>query len=54
MGFKLGLLWGSIPSECLLFSLLIGEMAVRELTQMGPDFFQRFVDACERTGVFEE
>jgi hypothetical protein len=32
MGFKLGLLWGSVPSECLILSLLIGKMAARDLT----------------------
>ena len=38
MGFRLGLIWGSIPAECLLLSLLIGEMAARELAQLGYDF----------------
>jgi hypothetical protein len=54
MGFRLGLILGSIPAECLLLSLLIGQMAVRELAQMEPDLFQWAMDVCEGRGVFEE
>lgn len=39
LGCQLRLVWGRVPAECLLLSLLIGEMATREFAKLGPEIF---------------
>ena len=40
LGYRLRLIWGVVPAECLLLSLLIGEMSVREVGQLGSEVIE--------------
>lgn len=44
LGYRMGLVWGRVPAECLLLSLLIVEMGARELTQLIAEIFGWAVD----------